>query len=266
MKKKFSLLALVIFMLSIFTVGCASKDKADNSLEEIKNKGEFIVGLDDNLPPMGFRGENGQIVGFDIDLANEAAKRMGVKAVFKPVDWDGVVLSLNNKDIDVIWNGLTITEKRQKQIDFSKPYLENRQVLVVKSDSTIKNEKDLKDKVLGIQLGSSSEIALNSKPDVVKSLKEVRKFSNNTEALMDLKASRVDAVLVDEVVGRYYISKQPNVYKVLSEDLGKELYGVGIRKNDKTFKEELDKVLDEMKKDGTAAKISEKWFGENIVK
>lgn len=271
-KKKFGMLTIAILAVGLILSGCGNSKQAngsqtqDNSLTEIKEKGEFVVGLDDSFPPMGFKDDKGDIVGFDIDLANEAAKRMGLKAVFKPVQWDGVLLSLNNKDIDVIWNGLTITDKRKEQIGFSKAYLQNKQIIVVNNDSTIKGKKDLSDKVVGIQLGSSSETALASDKEVSSSLKETRKYSNNTEALMDLAQKRVDAVIVDEVVGRYYISKKPGLYKVLDEDFGKEDYGVGIRKDDNSFREELDKTLDAIKADGTMDKISQKWFGEDISK
>lgn len=264
MIKKFPVVTMVVLILSITLVGCGKKVEVD-SLSLIKENGKFIIGLDDSFPPMGFRDEKGEIVGFDIDLAKEVAKRMGVEVEFKPVDWDGIVLSLKNKDIDLIWNGLTITEKRKKEIYFSKVYLQNRQIIVVGNNSDIQFKSDLNGKVVGIQLGSSSEIALNGDADLVKSLKDIRKYSNNTEALMDLKAGRVNAVVVDEVVGRYYIAKKPNTYRVLAEDFGKESYGVGIRKSDISFKEELDRILDEMKADGTAKKIVLKWFGENII-
>ncbi len=126
-------------MGTIFT-GCGqSKSGTDNSWNEIKQKGQFVVGLDDSFPPMGFRNDSGQIIGFDIDMAKEAAKRMGVKVVFKPVQWDGIILSLKNKDIDLIWNGLTITDKRKQQIDFSNVYLQNKQIIVTTKDSPIKS-------------------------------------------------------------------------------------------------------------------------------
>lgn len=267
MKKKLIVLAFITFSLSIIFAGCgnSAKPAADNSLKDIKSKSQFVVGLDDSFPPMGFKNDKGETVGFDIDMAKEAGKRMGVDVVFKPVQWDGVVLSLNNKDIDVIWNGLTITEKRKEQILFSKVYLENKQILVVKEGSSILTKKNLTGKTVGLQLGSSSETALTSDSEVAKSLKELKKYNNNTEALMDLKAERIDAMVVDEVVGRYYIAKTPGVYKVLDEDFGKEAYGVGFRKSDLSFKNELDKALDEMKKDGTEDKISQKWFGKNII-
>ncbi|MGE5627305.1 MAG: amino acid ABC transporter substrate-binding protein [Solirubrobacterales bacterium] len=265
MKRKLTLLALTVFMVSILLAGCGSKAPSDTSLQDIKSKGKFVVGLDDSFPPMGFRDENNNIVGFDIDMAKEAAKRMGVNVEFKPVQWDGVILSLNSKDIDVIWNGLTITDERKQQIDFSKVYLENKQIIVVKAGSTLASKKDLTGKVVGLQLGSSSETALAADTETSKSLKEVKKYSTNTEALLDLKNGRIDAVVVDEVVGRYYIAKTPDVYSVLTEDFGKESYGVGFRKTDVTFRNELDKVLDEMKADGTADKISNKWFGKSII-
>ncbi|MGF7059390.1 amino acid ABC transporter substrate-binding protein [Brassicibacter mesophilus] len=265
MKNKIIIFFVLIISMSLIFSGCGEKHSIDDSLNQIKEKGEFVVGLDDSFPPMGFRDKKGEIVGFDIDLAKEAAKRIGVNVVFKPVDWDGVVLSLKNKDIDVIWNGLTITEERQKQINFSNVYLENRQIIVVQNESDIKSKSDLSGTTVGLQLGSSSEAALSSDKDTQNSLKEVKKYSNNTEALMDLAAGRVDAVIVDEVVGRYYIEKRAGVYKVLEDDFGKESYGVGLRKEDKSFLEELNRVLDEIKKDGTGEQISNKWFGENII-
>lgn len=256
------LIVLVIIVAGFFIV----QNKGDKSLATIKEKGKFVVGLDDNFPPMGFRDEGGNIVGFDIDLAKEVAERMGVQVEFKPVEWDGVLFSLKNGTIDVIWNGLTITEERAEQIEFSKPYLDNRQIIVVQEDSTITNKGDLAGKIIGIQLGSSSENALNNQQEVVNKLEEVRRFSNNTEALMDLQTGRIDAVVVDEILGRYYISKKPDVYRVLEDDFGQESYGVGIRQEDIRFKEKIDAILEEMKEDGTAAEISNKWFGEDILK
>jgi len=258
---------LAVLLAAVFIAsGCGKDNTKDKSLEQIKAKGFFIVGLDDQFPPMGFRGQdNNEIVGFDIDLAKEAAKRLGIQVQFKPVAWDGIIMSLNKGDIDVVWNGMTITDERKQKIEFSKPYLNNRQIIMVTLDSTLSTIEMLKGKKIGLQLGSSSETALNSKADLVKQLKEVKKYENNTLALMDLAAKRIDAVVVDEIVGRWNMAKKPGVYKVLAEDMGTELYGVGIRKNDITFKEALDKVLTEIKSDKAGEEISKKWFGENIL-
>lgn len=206
MKKNFSLILFLILSLTLSLIACNKKGKEDTSLKDIKSKRKFVIGLDDSFPPMGFKNNKGEIVGFDIDLAKEVAKRMNLEVEFKPVEWDGVVLSLNNKDIDVIWNGLTITKDREKQINFSKPYLENKQVIVVNKNSDIKNKFNLKNKKVAVQLGSSSENALNLDKKTADSLKELKKYSNNTEALMDLQSKRVDAVVVDEVeIGRAHV-------------------------------------------------------------
>jgi polar amino acid transport system substrate-binding protein len=259
-------LALLALAISSATfAGCAPKAAKDSSLADIKKKGSFVVGLDDSFPPMGFRDESGNIVGFDIDLAQEAARRVGVKVEFKPVDWDGVVMSLDKGDIDIIWNGLTITEERKEKIAFSKPYLENRQIIVVKVGSKIAGKADLAGTRLGLQLGSSSESALAADGATQAALKETRKYPNNVEALLDLAAGRIDSVVVDEVVGRYYIAKKPGLYKVLEDNFGTESYGVGFRSKDEGFRAAIDSALDAMKADGTADAISERWFGAKIV-
>ncbi len=263
MKKYLIILAAMALACTLF-VACANTG-GDNSLTDIKAKGNFVLGLDDNFPPMGFRDDAGEITGFDIDLAKEVAKRLGISVKSQPVAWDGIILSLNKKDIDVIWNGLTITAERQKQIAFSKPYLENRQLVVVKAGSTLASKKDLAGKTVGLQQGSSSESAVAADTATASTIKEIRKFPDNVVALMDLAAGRVDAVVVDEIVGRYYIAKKPGEYQVLSDDFGNEAYGVGYRLTDKAFGVELDRVLDEMKKDGSAEAISKKWFGEDIL-
>ncbi len=257
-------IGLVLIMALVISLSVVAED---DSLARIKEDGKFVVGLDDTFAPMGFRDEDGNLVGFDIDLAEAAAERMGVEVEFKPVEWDGVILSLRSGLIDVIWNGMTITEKREEMINFTKPYMNNRQVIAVNNNSDIETFSDLEGKIVGLQMGSSSVSALNANEELVNSLKEVKQYATNAEALMDLQIGRIDAVVVDEMHGRYYyISKLPGVYRVLEEDLGWELYGVGVRKEDLSFLKELNKVMDEMKEDGTAEEISMKWFGENVVK
>jgi len=267
MLKRVLLCLSAVAVVSVLFSGCGAKTGSDKSLDQIKTKGFFIVGLDDAFPPMGFREKGSdEIVGFDIDLAKKAAEKLGVKVIFKPVAWDGVILSLNKGDIDVIWNGLTITPEREKQISFSKAYLNNNQIIVVKAASSVKGKADLKGKTVGLQLGSSSETALNADQATAKGLKEIKKYSDNQLALLDLEAGRIDAVVVDEIVGRYNIAKKPNTYRVLADNFGTEMYGVGFRKNDLSFLKALDAAMDEMKKDGSADAVSKKWFGEAIIR
>lgn len=260
--KKILIVVTAIMVAAVVVTGCGSKTKT--GIEGIKDRGKMIVGLDDSFPPMGFRDENNEIVGFDIDLAKEVADRIGVEVEFKPVVWETIGMSLNNNDIDMIWNGCTITDARKKEMDFSTPYLNNKQILVVGPDSPIKGKADLAGKTIAIQLGSSSQEALEKDAAVMESLKEVRKFENNVDALMDLNVGRVDAVIVDLVVGRYYISKHPEDYVVLDDSFQDEFYGIGMRKEDTSFITEVNDALTLLHEDGTAAKISEKWFGENV--
>lgn len=283
MKRKMLVLLSLMLTLSLIFVGCGQdKDSSDNSTQVSKDQdqqenksndesdrvfdsGKLVLGLDDSFPPMGFRDDKGEIVGFDIDLANAVAEKLGLKLELKPVDWSTVTLTLNKGDIDVIWNGFSISEKRKKEVDFSDSYLDNKQIMVVKNDSDMVGKKDLKDKILGIQAGSTSEGALAKETDVESSLKEIKKYGDNVQALMDLGIGRVDVVLVDEVVGRYYVAKKPGEYKILEEDFGKEEYAIGIKKGNDKLREKINKALAELREDGTESKISEKWFGEDII-
>ncbi|RAR80348.1 amino acid ABC transporter substrate-binding protein (PAAT family) [Paracidovorax anthurii] len=226
----------------------------------------IVVGLDDNFPPMGFRDEKNQLVGFDIDMAREAAKRMGVEVEFKPIDWSAKEAELSGKRVDALWNGLTITEERKQNIAFTAPYMENHQIIVVAAKAAIKTKADLAGKVVGAQEGSSAVDAVKKDDAVFKSFKEFKTFGDNVTALMDLSTGRLEAVVVDEVVGRYYVAKKPQDYAVLDEHFGTEEYGVGVRKDDAELQGRIDKALAAMKQDGAAATIATQWFGKNIIK
>ena len=227
---------------------------------------KIVVGLDDNFPPMGFRDEKNELVGFDIDMAREAAKRMGMEVDFKPIDWSAKEAELSAKRVDVLWNGLTITEERKKNIAFTAPYMENHQIVVVAATSPIKAKADLAGKVVGAQDGSSAVDAVKKDDAVFKSFKEFKTFGDNVTALMDLSTGRLDAVVVDEVVGRYYVAKKPQDYAVLDENFGTEEYGVGVRQGDTDLLAKLNQALAGMKQDGAATRIATQWFGKDIIK
>ena len=224
------------------------------------------MGLDDNFPPMGFRDEKNQLVGFDIDLAREATKRMGIEVEFKAIDWSAKEAELQGKRVDVLWNGLTITEERKKNINFTKPYMANHQIILVAEGSDIQTKADLADRVVGAQEGSSAVDAIKKEAEVFDSFKELKTFGDNVTALLDLSAGRLDAVVLDEVVGRYLADKREGEYRVLEENFGTEDYGVGVHLENDALREQLDKTLDEMKQDGTAGRIATEWFGADIIK
>jgi len=264
--KKHALWLISGLMAALVMAGCGKKEEPVAAAPAPVAVKAIVIGLDDNFPPMGFRDDKNELVGFDIDLAKEAGKRLGVDVSFKPIDWSAKESELNGKRIDVLWNGLTITEERKANILFTKPYLENRQIIVVTDKSPVTTKAQLAGKVVGVQDGSSAVEAIQKDEATAKSIKEIKKFGDNVTALMDLSTGRLDALVVDEIVGRYYTGKKPGEYRVLDENFGTEDYGVGTRKDDTELAAKLDKALDDMKADGTAAKISTTWFGKDIVK
>lgn len=235
--------------------GCSASGSKD---------GKLVIGIDDKFAPMGFRDDNNEIVGFDIDYAKAAAEKMGKEVTFQPIDWSAKESELNSGRIDMIWNGYTITDERKEKVLFSKPYLENSQVVVVLADSSLSKLDDLAGKEVGLQSLSSAAEALDANP-IKAEIAKISEFPDNVLALTDLKTKRLDGVVIDEVVARYYMSKEPDSYKLLDEALAPEQYGIGIKKGNEALLEELQKALDEMNSDGTAAEISTKWFGENKV-
>jgi len=263
--KKFAAFLLVSSVALFAACGKSEPAPAAGSTDSAATN-RIIVGLDDNFPPMGFRDTNNEIVGFDIDMAKEASRRLGMAVEFKPIDWSAKEAELNGKRVDVLWNGLTITDERKKNISFTAPYMTNHQIVIVGTNSPVKAKADLAGRIVGAQDGSSAVDAIKKESQIAASLKELKTFGDNVTALMDLSAGRLDAIVVDEVVGRYLISKRAGEYRVLEENFGTEDYGVGVRKDDAELLGKLDKTLASMKQDGTAARIATQWFGTDITK
>jgi len=254
MKNKGLLILLMAIIISVLA-GCSSSGSKD---------GKLVIGIDDKFAPMGFRDDNNEIVGFDIDYAKAAAEKMGKEVTFQPIDWSAKESELNSGRIDMIWNGYTITDERKEKVLFTKPYLENSQVVVVLADSSLAKLDDLAGKEVGLQSLSSAADALAASP-IKDKVANVSEFPDNVLALTDLKTKRLDGVVIDEVVAKYYMSKEPDTYKLLDESLAPEQYGIGLKKGNESLLKELQKALDDMNSDGTAAEISKKWFGENKV-
>lgn len=265
MKKSLSFAVGAVFALMAFVSvsGCNKKAAAD-PVAALQARGEFVLGLDDSFPPLGFRDENNAIVGYDIDLAKEVAARLGVTFRAQPIDWSAKEQELATGKIDCIWNGLTITDERKNALSFTKPYLDNAQVVVVRNDSGIASLSDLAGKTLGLQSGSSASDALDEAADVKKSLKGVVEFKENITALNDLEIGGVDGVVMDAVVANYSIAQTGKPFVVLEQGLAPEAYGVAFRKNEPALADKVQSVLEEMAADGTVAKISTKWFGSDI--
>ncbi len=269
MKKISALIITAVMSVSLFA-GCGTNNSSNNnnsqkvdSLQRVKNAGKLTIGLDDSYPPMEFRDDKNNLVGFDIDLGNELAKKLGVKSEVTTTDFNGILLALKSGKFDIILSALSITDQRKQEIDFVGPYIEGGQIMVTKKDNDkINTKEDLKGKVVGAQLGSTGEQAAMK----VEGIKEVKRYDKITEAFHDLSIGRIDSLIVDGQVGGYYIKKDGGNYKILNEKLTKEPEGIGIKKEDKELKEALQKALDELKADGTLSKLSMKWFGYDIYK
>ena len=280
MKNKLIALLLVAFLVMTL-VGCtassgnnvdnnvgnnagnnADNNAAGNAQEAAEDT--FIVGFDQNFPPMGFVGDDGQYTGFDLELAAEAAKRLNKKLVLQPIDWAAKDMELESGNIDCVWNGFTING-REDSYTWTEPYMDNEQVFVVRADSDISTLADLAGKIVSVQLDSSAEAALEDMPELVATFKELVTADNYNTALMDLESGAVDAVAMDEIVANYQIEKRGSDLVVLEESIASEEYGVGFKLGNTELRDQLQAILEEMAADGTMAKISEAWFGKDIT-
>ncbi len=255
--KKLLVILMGIMMMVMMAAGCGNDGPK-----------KMVIGLDDNFAPMGFRNEKNEIVGMDIDLAREACKRLKMEVEFKPIDWGAKEAELKSKRIDAIWNCFTVNPEREKVYGLSKPYIKNSQLIVVRKDSDIKKIADIKGKVLAVQDDSTGDYLMNleQNKELRASLKDYRKYPDFAAIYMELDNSRIDAAIVDAVLARgYYDKLKPGQYTILEETMGDEVVAIAFRKDDKEFLQRIDKVMDEMKKDGTCKKISEKWMGVDIT-
>ena len=260
MKKMFA--ALLVLMLMITGLAIAE----DTSVADLQARGKFILGLDDAFPPMGFRDEDNNIVGFDIDVAKAVAAKLGVEFEAKPIDWAAKELELNSGAIDCIWNGMSITPERQESMAMTFPYLNNQMVFYVKADAEIATLEDLAGKTIAVQNGSYAEDLLNGDyTDLAATFTEVVGFEDYLMALMDLQQGGCDAVLIDLVVGEYKVTGMNATDLKAGPALADDLYGIGFRKDDVALRDKVQEILIELKADGTLAEICKAWFTEDIT-
>jgi len=258
MGKKLSfVLAIVLIILTLG--GCTRTQNAATVSE-----GKLTVGFDQNFPPMGFIDENGEFTGFDLELAAEVAKRLNLELVLQPIVWKSKDFELESRNIDCIWNGFTINGREDKYT-WTEPYMANRQVFIVRSDSGISALTDLAGKAVAVQADSSAEAALADYPDLVDSFGDYITAADYNNALMDLEAGGVDAVALDEIVANYYIQNKGDKFAILEETLAEEEYGVGFLLGNTELRDAVQKALEDMAKDGTLKTVSEKWFGKDVT-
>ncbi|WP_413538067.1 amino acid ABC transporter substrate-binding protein [Enterococcus malodoratus] len=270
MKLKKIVLGMVAVLTLVTLTACGKKEASgDDSWKTIEKDKKVTIGLDDTFVPMGFKDEDGKIVGFDVDLAKAVFKEYDIKAEFQPIDWSMKENELENGTIDLIWNGYTVTKSREKKVLFTDPYAQNEQVLVTKKDSNITKAEDMKGKILGAQEGSSGYEAFNNQ---AKTLKDIVKDNDATlyasfnEAMIDLENGRINGLLIDKVYADYYLKQanKLNDYNIFSVGFKNENFAVGARKGDKELVKKINSAFKELQENRKYGEISKKWFGEEL--
>ncbi len=251
---------IAVMVLAICGCSCSSKKTVTNDEKTL------VVGFDAEFPPYGFKDEAGNYTGFDLDLAAAVANKLGMEVAYQPIDWDAKDAELNAGTIDCIWNGFTI-QGREDQYAWSEPYLDNKQIIVVKNDSPIQSKNDLAGKIVEVQKESSAEAALAQGDGAAlkATFKNLVSVADYNTALMDLESGAVDAVIMDSGVAEYKINTDKKAFRLLPEAIASEQYGVGFAKNNTELRDKVNKALHELVADGSMDQICNKWFGSNIV-
>ena len=215
---------------------------------------------------MGFVGDDGEFTGFDLELAAEVAKRLGMEIKYQPIAWDAKEMEIESGNIDVIWNGFT-TNGRENDYTWSKPYMENKQVFVVSKDSGITKVEDLKGKKVEVQVDSSGEKALAENKELSDSFAELITTADYNTAFQDLEMGATDAVAMDIIVAGYQLKKRGDGKYIILEDepISTEEYGIGFKKGNTALRDAVDATLVEMAADKTLKSISEKWFDTDVT-
>ena len=268
-KKLIVLLAAVMMLATMFAVtGCGGGDEeqASSGWAYIESNGKLIVGLDDTFAPMGFRDENDELVGFDIDMANAVGEKLGVEVEFKPIDWDAKYTELDAKNIDCIWNGMSATPERYEKLALSKEYFNNK-IVIMTEDENVKVESatDLAKYNVATQADSSALEMMQASEDWDSFKDQVKDYKSYDDAIVDMEAGRIDCIVIDQVLGNYKNTKMDNKLIQCDYDFGDDFYVIGFRKGDTDLADKVNEALQECIDDGTAAEISEKWFGKDLV-
>lgn len=268
MKKKVSLIVAAAAALALsgaLLAGCGSSSSGtDNSASSDSNSEvtTLTVGFDQEYPPYGFVGDDGNYTGFDLDLAAEVAERNGWEVAYEPIEWDAKDTLLNSGAISCIWNGFTM-EGREGDYTFTDPYMLNAQVVVVKADSDVAALADLAGKTVVTQVDSAAYEVLAgeeaTQADVYNSLAQLDTIGDYNTAFMQLESGAVDAVACDLSIAQYQMAANPDAYVMLDETLSSEHYAVGVKKGETELAETITATLKDMYADGTIEKLCEKY-------
>ncbi|MBP3708021.1 MAG: amino acid ABC transporter substrate-binding protein [Clostridia bacterium] len=260
MKKNLIKIIGIIALVAIIGLIIYFANQKQESKENI-----LVIGLDDSFPPMGFRDDNNEIVGFDIDLAKAVAEELGMEVKFQPISWAEKEQELDSGKIDCIWNGFAYTEDRNANMTLSDVYIKSEMYFILKNGSKIKSQNDLKGKTIGVQTGSVQQEDLE-KSDFGKGVGIVQ-YSDFLTAFMDLDMGRIDAVCCSSTIGNYLIKSQKKDYiTIKSEGISTSSGSViAFKKGNTELKDKIQDALYKLKDQGKLDVISNKWFGKNMI-
>ena len=264
LKKLLCILLLFSVLLSIFVL----TDMPVGAAEEERTT--FIVGFDAEFPPYGYKDESGEYVGFDLDLAQEVCNRNGWTLVKQPIDWDSKDMELTTGAIDCIWNGFTMNG-RESEYTWSTPYVDNSQVVIVKSTSDITKLSDLSGKIVAVQADSSAlaaftgDNATEENKALAASFTDLQQVGDYNSAFMNLESGMVQAICMDIGVANYQLSARGDTFRMLDENISSEQYGIGFKKGNTELRDKVQETLLSMKEDGTFEEIAKKWGLETSI-
>ena len=230
----------------------------------------FIVGFDAEFPPYGYKDDNGEYVGFDLDLAQEVCDRNGWTLKKQPIEWNSKDMELNSGSISCIWNGFTMNG-REDDYTWTKPYVDNSQVVVVRKDSGITQLSDLSGKVVAVQADSSALAALTGEDAseenkaLCETFKDLQQVGDYNSAFMNLESGAVNAICMDIGVANYEIESRGDKFMMLEDRLSSEEYGIGFKKGNTELRDKVQATLLDMLADGTFDEIAEKWGLEESI-
>ena len=261
MKKTFMRLTLFgLLLTTLFTTTASAEGENDTTSKET-----LIIGLDDTFAPMGFRDEQGELIGFDIDLSGEVMERLGYNVVYQPIDWSVKEQELNSGNIDMIWNGYGVTPEREQLVLMSDVYLEDTQIVVTRAeDEPLESLEDLIGKTITTQSSSTALQIMEAEwpKEVFDGINDIVFYPSYNNSFLDLDAGRVDAVVVGGVYGNYVVNlRGEEKYNVFLDESAVEPMAIGFRKSDTTLADDINATLAELKTDGTYDDIYREWFG-----
>jgi len=247
-------------ILSFAACGSKKSEAEESDSSETKT---FTVGFDAEFPPYGYKDDNGEYVGFDLDLAQAVCDYYGWELVKQPINWDSKDMELNSGTIDCIWNGFTMTG-RESEYTWTDAYIDNSQVIVVRADSGITDFAGLAGKVVDVQADSSALATLTDEENaenlaLAASFKQLQQVGDYNTAFLDLESKAVDAIAMDIGVANYEIASRGDGYLILDQELSTEQYAVGFKLGNTDLRDQVQKALYDLIDDGTVGKILEKW-------